>query len=83
MLSPGMIFFLYWGFRLLTSSIPMPQTSVICSKCRLRFTYHRIRNGETLSTIARKYGVTVSQIKSWNGLRSTRINAGKRLKIYK
>ena len=46
-------------------------------------TYHRIRNGETLSTIARKYGVTVSQIKSWNGLRSTRINAGKRLKIYK
>lgn len=46
-------------------------------------TYHRIRNGETLSTIARKYGVTVNQIKSWNGLRSTRINAGKRLKIYK
>ena len=46
-------------------------------------TYHRIRSGETLSTIARKYGVTVSQLKSWNGLRSTRINAGKRLKIYK
>ena len=46
-------------------------------------TYHRIRNGETLSTIARKYGVTVNQIKSWNGLRSTKINAGKRLKIYK
>ncbi|WP_373835696.1 LysM peptidoglycan-binding domain-containing protein, partial [Bacteroides heparinolyticus] len=39
--------------------------------------------GETLSTIARKYGVTVNQLKSWNGLHSTRISAGKRLKIYK
>ncbi|TWJ16519.1 membrane-bound lytic murein transglycosylase D [Bacteroides zoogleoformans] len=46
-------------------------------------TYHKIRNGETLSTIARKYGVTVNQIKSWNGLHSTRISAGKNLKIYK
>lgn len=46
-------------------------------------TYHKIRSGETLSTIAGKYGVTVNQLKSWNGLRSTRINAGKRLKIYK
>lgn len=46
-------------------------------------TYHKIRNGETLSTIARKYGVTVNQLKSWNGLRNTRISAGKRLKVYK
>lgn len=46
-------------------------------------TYHKIRNGETLSTIARKYGVSVNQLKSWNGLRSTQISAGKRLKIYK
>ncbi len=46
-------------------------------------TYHKIRSGETLSTIARKYGVTVNQIKNWNGMSSTRINAGKRLKIYK
>lgn len=46
-------------------------------------TYHKIRSGETLSTIARKYGVTVNQLKSWNGLKGTNINAGKRLKIYK
>ncbi|MEG2513907.1 MAG: LysM peptidoglycan-binding domain-containing protein, partial [Bacteroidaceae bacterium] len=44
-------------------------------------TYHKIRNGDTLSTIARKYGVSVSSIKKWNNLRSTRIAAGKRLKI--
>lgn len=45
--------------------------------------YHRIKNGETLGSIARKYGVTVKQIQRWNGMNSTRISAGKRLKIYK
>ena len=46
-------------------------------------TYHKIRNGETLSVIAHKYGVSVKQLQSWNGLRNTRISAGKSLKIYK
>ncbi len=46
-------------------------------------TYHKIRNGETLSTIAQRYGVTVNQLKSWNGLRNSKISAGKQLKIYK
>lgn len=45
--------------------------------------YHRIRRGETLSTIAKRYGVTVSQLKRWNGMRSNRIRAGRRLKILK
>lgn len=44
---------------------------------------HKIRAGESLGTIARKYGVTVSQLKKWNGLRSDRITAGRTLKIYK
>lgn len=46
-------------------------------------TYHKIRSGENLGSIARKYGVTVNQLKSWNGLRNNNIAAGKRLKIYK
>lgn len=45
--------------------------------------YHRIRNGENLGSIARKYGVSVKQIQRWNGMHNTRISAGKRLKIYK
>ena len=44
--------------------------------------YHTIRSGETLSTIAQRYGVKVSQLKDWNGLSSNRIRAGKKLKIY-
>lgn len=46
-------------------------------------TYHKIRSGENLGAIARKYGVSVNQLKSWNGLSGTKIAAGKRLKIYK
>lgn len=45
--------------------------------------YHKIRRGETLSTIARKYGVSVKEIKRWNKLRTNNIAAGKRLRIYR
>ncbi|PID58982.1 MAG: hypothetical protein CR986_07195 [Ignavibacteriae bacterium] len=43
---------------------------------------HRIRRGETLGSIAYKYGTSVSKIKKWNGLRSSRIYKGKKLMIY-
>jgi len=45
--------------------------------------YHKIRSGESLSTIARKYHVYTSDLKRWNGIRGTTIYAGKKLKIYK
>ncbi|MFR2071261.1 MAG: transglycosylase SLT domain-containing protein [Bacteroides nordii] len=45
--------------------------------------YHKIKSGETLGTIAAKYGVRIKDIQSWNGLRNTKITAGKQLKIYK
>lgn len=44
---------------------------------------HKIKNGETLGSIARKYRVTVKQIMKWNNMRNTNIRAGKYLKIYK
>ena len=43
---------------------------------------HVVKNGEKLSTIARKYGVTVADIKSWNYIGKKGIRAGKRLVIY-
>lgn len=42
---------------------------------------HHIRSGEVLSVIARKYGVTVAQIKAANGLKSNVIRAGATLTI--
>ncbi len=34
--------------------------------------YHKVQRGETLSSIARKYGVTVSSLRNANGIRSVR-----------
>ena len=44
--------------------------------------YHKVQRGETLSGIATKYRVTVSDIKRWNNLKSNMIYVGQKLKIY-
>jgi membrane-bound lytic murein transglycosylase D len=43
---------------------------------------YRIRSGDNLGSIARRYGVTVSQLQRWNGISGTNIRAGRTLKIY-
>ncbi len=44
--------------------------------------YHRIRRGETLSTIAHRYGTTVPTLMEMNGLKSPhRIRAGTRITV--
>ncbi len=42
---------------------------------------HRVTAGETLTALARRYGVTVAQIRQWNSLRSDTIRPGQRLTI--
>lgn len=41
-----------------------------------------VRSGDYLGKISRQFGVRVSQIKQWNGLRSNDIRIGQRLTIY-
>ena len=43
--------------------------------------YHKVRRGETLSSIAAKHGTTVSKLKKLNHLRSDRIRYGQRLRV--
>ena len=56
-------------------------TTAVAGKGKL--SYYTIKSGDTLSTIAGKYGVSVKDIQRWNGMSNTKIAAGKRLKIYK
>lgn len=42
---------------------------------------HVVRSGESISSIARKYGVTVNDIKKWNKLKSGKLKRGQRLKV--
>jgi len=43
---------------------------------------YRVRSGDFLGRIAERYGVGVSEIRSWNSLRSDRLRIGQRLTIY-
>jgi membrane-bound lytic murein transglycosylase D len=43
---------------------------------------HRVRSGENLGLIAKRYRVSVSQLKAWNNLRSNTIYPGQRLTVY-
>ena len=44
---------------------------------------YKVKSGDYLGKIASKYGVTINQLKSWNGLRSNSIQIGQTLYIYK
>lgn len=49
---------------------------------KLVIKYHKVKRGENLGSIARRYGVTVNQLKKWNGLKKNTIRRGQRLKIH-
>lgn len=57
------------------------QTNASSSGATKQPTTHTVKKGETLSVIARKYGVTITALKNANGLKNDRINAGQKLKI--
>lgn len=56
---------------------PLPQFFEIDSKIR-----YKVKSGDYLGKIARKFRVRVSQIKKWNGLRTNDLKIGQRLTIY-
>ena len=75
-----------------TLAIPTPSTSAIPAATAARPTVtsgaaasgartYRVRQGDTLFSIARQFSTTVTQLKQLNGLRSDRIKIGDQLKV--
>jgi membrane-bound lytic murein transglycosylase D len=56
-----------------------PLPTLVTDNERLRY---RVRSGDYLGKIAERYGVRVSEIKRWNGLRSNNLQIGQRLTIF-
>ncbi|PWL39860.1 lytic transglycosylase [Flagellimonas aquimarina] len=56
---------------------PLPQLTQAKNQVR-----YKVRSGDYLGKIAERYGVGVSQIKRWNGLRSNNLRVGQRLTIF-
>ena len=60
-------------------SLEKPLPKFVETQNQIRY---RVRSGDYLGKIAERYGVGVSQIKRWNGLRSNNLRIGQRLTIY-
>lgn len=58
---------------------PLPKLVKQAESERIRY---RVRSGDYLGKIAERYGVGVSQLKQWNGLRSNNLRVGQRLTIF-
>lgn len=58
---------------------PLPQLVKEAEQNRIRY---KVKSGDFLGRIAERYGVGVSQIRNWNGLRSNNLRIGQRLTIY-
>lgn len=43
--------------------------------------YHKVKRGETLASVAKKYRCSTSEIKRWNRLKSTKLKVGQRLVV--
>lgn len=65
---------------LLASAATQPEIKEV-EKPLLNLTY-RVQGGDFLGKIAQKYGVSVSQIKSWNNLSSNNIKVGQVLHLH-
>ena len=58
-----------------------PKTKSIKSAEPLNLEYYTVQKGDNLSSIAKKYDVSVTDIKQWNKLQSNTVALGKSLKI--
>ncbi|HJV23791.1 MAG TPA: LysM peptidoglycan-binding domain-containing protein [Holophagaceae bacterium] len=66
-----------------TTSRPAPDTPVAAPpEAPERPAGHVVRKGETLFSIARQYGVSVEELRSWNRLKGNKVQLGARLRLH-
>jgi membrane-bound lytic murein transglycosylase D len=61
--------------------VDVNETGSRAAKPSGKATYHKVRKGDTLGGIAKKYGVSVAQLRRVNNLKGNNIAVGKNLKI--
>lgn len=69
--------------RNMRPEVPEAPTARDAGPAPSRSRTHTVRAGDTLSSISKKYGVKVSDLQRWNGLRGTTIQTGQRLTVSK
>ena len=73
------------GYRLIipTGGIPSREVRLAMQSNpnRPSVRYHKVRRGESIWSIANRYGITQSQLRRWNGLRGDIIRPGQTLRV--
>ena len=44
---------------------------------------HQVKKGDSITAIARRYGVTIDEIKRWNKIASNQVNVGDTIRVYR
>ncbi|MNJ89017.1 Membrane-bound lytic murein transglycosylase D precursor [compost metagenome] len=60
------------------TKIDIPKTKVVTT---INYTYHKVKSGESLGSIAAQYSVTIQELMDWNDLTTARITVNQLLKI--
>lgn len=58
------------------------KTRVQAAKAREQVTRYTVRQGDTLQTVSRKFGVTAEALKGWNKIKGPGLRAGESLKVH-
>lgn len=72
----------YWAAEDSIAREPVVQHVVSEKEIKKDVTYYRVKSGDVLGSIAERYGVGLSKLKSWNNIRGSRIYPGQKLTIY-
>lgn len=66
-----------------TLKVSRPSSSSSSSSSGTSWSYHTVQRGDSLGLIADRYRVSVSELRSWNGLSGSTIYPGQKLKVKK
>jgi membrane-bound lytic murein transglycosylase D len=58
------------------------KTRVQAAKAREQITRYTVRQGDTIYSLSKRFGVTADALKAWNKIKGTELRAGESLKVY-
>lgn len=64
-----------------TSTAAAKKTTMQAAKTRASTTRYTVRQGDTIYSLSKRFGVTADALKAWNKLKGTQLRAGESLKV--
>ena len=68
-------------FQIVRPIIPQDSVNTFQRLAQAKVRYYRVKRGDNLTTIAKKYDVAVDDLKKWNNIKGNQVAYGKNLRI--